>query len=107
MVAKEYPTQQTLDKYGLSRSEFKTIIKAQGGTCPICEKIPSTGRWVIDHQHVKGWKNLPPDERKKFVRGVTCWFCNRNYLAKAITPRKAENIKRYLETYAIRQKRIV
>jgi len=102
-TAKEYPTQATLNKYGLSREEFRTILSHQGGVCPICEKVPSTGRWVIDHQHVKNWKKLPPENRKKYVRGVTCWFCNRNYLAKAMNERKAQNIIIYLEEYAIRQ----
>jgi hypothetical protein len=104
---KEYPTQKTLDKYGLTRLDQKMILEAQGGVCPICEKVPTTGRWVIDHHHVKGWKDMPPEKRKLYVRGITCWFCNRNYLAKAITPRKAENIKRYLENYAIRQARAI
>lgn len=100
---KEYPRDETLQKYGLTRADFKMWLEKQNYVCPICEKAPSTGRWVVDHKHAKGWKDMPPEKRKTFVRGVTCWFCNRNYLAKAITPRKAENIKKYLESYELRQ----
>ncbi len=96
---KEYPTDQTLEKYGLSRDEFKAILKSQDNTCPICEKTPSTGRWNIDHHHVKGWSKMPPEQRKLYVRGVVCWFCNRYYMSKAISIRKAENVAEYLRRY--------
>lgn len=104
---KEYPTQATLNKYGLTREEMRRILERQGYICPICEKTPTTGRWVIDHEHVKGWKKMPSEKRKLYVRGVTCWFCNRNYLAKAMNKRKAKNIIEYLEAYALRQARTI
>jgi hypothetical protein len=93
------PTAGTLNKYGLTADDFIRIIESQNGVCPICEKTPSTGRWNIDHQHVKGWKKMPPEKRKLYVRGIVCWFCNRYYMSKAINPSKAENIKAYLEAF--------
>jgi hypothetical protein len=100
--ALKVPTAGTLNKYGLTAEDFKRIVSEQGGVCPICEKTPSTGRWNIDHYHIKGWKKLPPEKRKLYVRGVVCWFCNRYYMSKAITPRKAENIRRYLDDFLSR-----
>lgn len=106
-MKKKYPTQNTLNKYGLTRPEFNIRLNLQGGTCAICKKIPTTGRWYIDHEHVKNWKNMPPEKRKLYVRGILCYFCNRFYMAKAMTKEKAENIIEYLEDYAIRQKRTI
>jgi len=103
MVAKEFPTQTTLNKFGLTRLDFRMQLEAQGGTCAVCKKIPTTGRWYIDHEHVKNWKKLPPEKRKLYVRGILCYFCNRFYMAKAMTKEKAQNIIIYLEEYAIRQ----
>lgn len=101
----DYPSDATLKKYGLSKQDFAHILTDQDGVCPICGKVPNpskkTGkrRWVIDHMHVKGWKKMPPEKRKQYVRGITCWFCNRNYLAKAMTVDKAYNLAHYLEDF--------
>ena len=102
-----YPTKQTLDKYGLSKRGFWTILESQGWICPVCKTYPKSGRWNIDHEHVKGWKKMPPKERKTYVRGITCWFCNRYYLAKQMSADKAKNVVNYLESYALRQKRVI
>jgi len=93
------PTQKTLDKYGLSVEEWEAILDKQGGVCPICKKVPSTGRWVTDHYHIKGWKNLPPEKRKLYVRGILCWFCNHSYLGRGITLEKATNMVEYLKRF--------
>jgi len=92
------PTKPTLAKYGLSEHEFRLIWLRQGSVCPICSKVPSTGRTNIDHFHIKGWKKLPPEQRKLYVRGVLCWFCNKQYLSRGITLEKARNIVKYLNT---------
>jgi hypothetical protein len=97
------PSKATLKKYGLSEQEWTDILHNQGDVCPICKKVPSTGRWVTDHFHVKGFKKMKPEDKKKYVRGVTCWFCNRNYLAKGITIEKAENIVKYLKAHESRK----
>ncbi len=104
---KKYPTDETLEKYGLSRLDFKMLLESQNGICPVCEKVPSTGRWYIDHEHVKGWKNMPAEKRKLYVRGVLCYFCNRFYLAKAMTKVKAKNIIKYLDDYDIRKNQTI
>lgn len=105
----DYPSDATLKKYGLVRGDFAVILGSQNFVCPICGKVPNpskkTGkrRWVIDHIHVKGWKTMPPETRKTYVRGITCWFCNRNYLAKAMTVEKAQNLVEYLRRFESRK----
>ena len=49
-------------KYGLSESEYRAILAAQGGHCAIC---PSTDRLVVEHNHDTGE-----------VRGIVCNRCN-------------------------------
>ena len=100
-----YPSPGTLHKYGLTLDDFKRILEAQGGICPICGKVPNPSkrdgkiRWVVDHYHRRGWKQLPPEKRKQFVRGICCWFCNKYYLGKAITVEKSKNVTAYLERF--------
>lgn len=66
----------------------------------MCHRQPSSGRLVIDHEHVFGWKRMPPEERRLYVRGLLCFFCNHYYLARGLTVDKAENVVRYLKRYA-------
>ena len=103
LVKKDCPLDATLAKYGLSRPEFKAILERQGNICPICFHIPKTGRWVIDHKHVSGYKKLSPEKRKELVRGITCWYCNRWHLAKGMSIEKADNIIAYLEEFERRK----
>ena len=68
------PQQDTLRKYGLSVSEWLGIAKRQNNVCAVCHKLPENGRLCTDHDHVAGWKHLPSDERKRYVRGLLCYF---------------------------------
>lgn len=98
-----YPTDKTLEKYGLTKKDYKEHWKRHNGFCPICGTRPKNGRFNIDHEHVKGWAKMPPEKRKLFVRGLVCFFCNRYYLARAININKAANIMDYLSEYELRQ----
>ena len=93
------PTKQTLKKYGLSLEEWQNILDRQNGICPICLKIPTTGRFVIDHKHIKGWKNLPAEQRKSYVRGLICWVDNNRVLTKGITAEKLRRAANYLDEW--------
>jgi hypothetical protein len=93
------PSKATLKKYGLSEDEWQKILTRQNGVCAVCEKVPTTGRLCIDHEHVKGWKKLPPEKRALCVRGLLCWSCNFYYVGRGITLGKANNVVRYLERY--------
>jgi hypothetical protein len=93
------PSLATLKKYGLSLIEWEARRIWQKDACAICKKLPKTGRLCIDHEHVKGWKKMPPEQRVKYVRGLLCWVCNHYYCGRGITVGKAKNLVSYLEGY--------
>lgn len=97
------PKPATLRRYGLSLEDWLAILAAQGGACAVCEKVPTTGRLCVDHEHVRGWKKMPPEQRKQYVRGLLCFFCNHYYVGRAITVQKAANVLAYLQAYGARR----
>jgi hypothetical protein len=98
------PSEKTLKKYGLNDLEYAKMFNDQDGACFICGKAPKDGRTLnVDHVHVRGFKKMFPDQRKKFVRGLLCYFCNRFYMAKAMTEEKAIRIIQYLKVYNDKQ----
>ena len=99
------PTQGTLKRYGLAEKEWLGILKKQGGVCAVCKLFPQSGRFVVDHQHVPKWKKMPPEERRKYVRGILCFMCNGKCVNKHMTLEKAVEIVLYLTTYHERIKR--
>jgi hypothetical protein len=90
------PSKLILDKYGLSSQEWEDILHKQGDMCPICKKESKTGRYVTDHFHAKGWKKMSPEQRKLYIRGVTCWWCNKQIIGRGITIEKLQNAINYL-----------
>jgi hypothetical protein len=110
----QVPSVATLKQYGLTRDEWVARLAEQGYVCPICDKKPVCtskrckttephGHMHTEHQHVAGWKKMPPEKRKKYVRGIVCQFCNRFVLARTITLKKARAIVRYLKAYKERR----
>lgn len=97
------PSKTTLTKYGMSLHDWLIIMEAQSGVCPICGNYMK--RPVIDHEHVAGWKKMPPEERKKYVRGVTDWLCNHRVLTRGMNVQRAKNLVMYLENYQQKSKR--
>jgi hypothetical protein len=95
------PSEATLAKYGLTLDEWLGFIPEVEGVkiCRVCEKAPHTGRFVVDHKHVPGWKLKPPAERKRFVRGVICTTCNHYVLTRYGTPLKHRNAALYIEEF--------
>ena len=78
------PSQETLDKYGLTSLEWQAMFVAQDGKCPMCKW------WLIrsdvaypctDHEHVAGYETMPPEQRKLYVRGILCGICSQ-YLGR-------------------------
>jgi hypothetical protein len=51
-------------KYGLTLTEYRTLVKKQRGKCAICKKIPKH-RLYVDHCH-----------DSKRVRALLCRSCN-------------------------------
>jgi hypothetical protein len=97
MTQYQIPSKATLDKYGLSSQEWESILHSQGDVCAICKKESKTGRYVTDHPHVKGYKKLPPEQRKKFVRGILCWWDNKQIVGRGVTIEKLQNAIDYLK----------
>lgn len=93
------PTRATLRKYGWTLDDWKLQVLLQDGTCAVCRKVPSSGRLMLDHAHVKGWSKMKPERRRDYVRGLVCYMCNRFYLARGITIEKARGVLAYLEAY--------
>lgn len=94
------PTPATLRKYGLTESDYVSLWDEQGGCCPLCGRAFSDEvRPVIDHLHVRLWKRMPSDKRKKFVRGLLCIYDNRRMLPKGMTLEKAERVVAYLKRF--------
>ena len=97
------PKKATLRRYGMTAREWRAMLKAQGGVCAVCRTVPKSGRLCTDHEHVKGWKRMPPEERKKWVRGILCFFCNHYYMGRCITVAKARNVLWYLRAFESRR----
>jgi len=95
------PTKRTLDRYGLTDAEWLQLLAGQGWCCAVCKKTGQ--KWNTDHEHVPGWAKLPPDERKRFVRGVLCWFCNKFSVQSNLTAKQAASVAAYLERYEARR----
>jgi hypothetical protein len=119
----EPPLPATLKKYGFGTAErwadaegmtpaeadWSWLLASQGAACGVCERVPNpnkrTGkvRLVVDHEHVRGWKTMPPEQRRLYVRGLVCWVCNHYYLGRGITVAIAGGVLRYLTNYASRR----
>lgn len=83
-----------LKTYGITLAEYERILVAQGGTCAVCHKPPK-GVLHVDHEHVRGWKAMPPWMRRGYVRGLLCFQCNRYRVSKQTTS-TAEATFKYL-----------
>lgn len=90
------PSKATLRKYGLSLEEWLEIYRNQKGCCAICKQPFGEKRINTDHVHVKGWKKMRPENRKKYVRGLLCFTCNRFLVMKGVTKEKLEAAAEYL-----------
>jgi hypothetical protein len=99
----QVPKKATLSKYGLCLAEWQALADSQGGVCYVCEKLTTTGRLCIDHEHVKDWKKLLPEHRKLFVRGLLCYRCNTTFVGRGVTIQRAERVAAYLRLYASRR----
>ena len=93
------PRPETLRKYGLTEADWYALLARQGGVCVVCEKLPSSGRFNVDHDHVPGWKKMPDHLRKLHVRGLLCFFCNKYYVGRCVTAAKSRNVTKYLENH--------
>lgn len=65
-------------KYGLTSKTFDVLFIEQDSCCDICSAVEPGGKgyWHVDHKHVEGIKKLPPEEKRRLVRGILCHNCN-------------------------------
>lgn len=67
-------------KYGISIADYDLMLVAQGGRCAVCRtNRPGKGRnrfFCVDHRHVPGFEQMPPEEKRLRVRGLLCVTCN-------------------------------
>jgi len=96
------PTTATLRKYGLDVRTWDVIGERQHWTCP-CGRKPGTGKFNIDHEHVRQWKAMRPEDRRLYVRGLVCWTCNMFTLAKGATADRLRLLAAYLDRYEERK----
>ena len=97
----QVPKKATLSKYGLSLEEWQEIAARQGYVCAVCKKLTKTGRLCIDHFHAPKWKKMPPEERKKYVRGILCFLCNTTFVGRGVTVDISKGVVAYLEAFEL------
>ena len=56
-------------KWGLSVTDYRALLAATGGRCPICDKVVRS-RWNVDHDH-----------KTMLIHGICCTRCNIGLLA--------------------------
>lgn len=97
------PALTTLRRYGLTVDDWLGLLLAQDWRCPVCHKGSATTLFNTDHDHVPGWKNKTPDERRRYVRGVLCAYCNRRRVNSRMSALEARRIADYLAAYEARR----
>jgi len=76
-----------LRKYGLTLSDYETLLKSQNGCCAACGKDKNTQRdWHVDHCHATGK-----------VRGLLCQRCNLAIGYAKDDPARLRAMAEYLE----------
>lgn len=70
------------------------MLNDQRGVCWICQTLPPSGRLNVDHMHVAKYKQLPPEEKIQYVRGLLCFNCNTTVGKLERTNNKELNRKR-------------
>ncbi|MBL0320710.1 MAG: endonuclease VII domain-containing protein [Alphaproteobacteria bacterium] len=93
--------------YGIRLAEYNEMLASQDGKCGICGKTETGGRifasgkagFAIDHKHVDGYSKMPPEEKRKYVRGLLCVACNNRVLSLLEDVDLVRKAEKYLEKY--------
>lgn len=105
------PSSTTLKKYGLTEELWLNIVKTNDYACPICGRSPPEIKFVIDHEHVRGFNDKrlkkklfdTPDKKRRYCRNIVCANCNLKFLPVGMTSKIAKKLVEYLETYENRK----
>ena len=103
METVKVPTDATLKRHGLDVASWGRILQRQGFACGICGKVPKSRILNIDHQHVRGYKDMPAEQKRRYHRGLLCFQCNRHIVSRVATPAKLRAGAEYLEAYEVRK----
>lgn len=91
------------NKYGITPEEHYELTK---DGCFICGRKDT--RICIDHVHVKGYKQMAPEEKRKYVRSGLCFMCNTGIkcVEKTVDGKRnrkqLEGMVRYFKKYPIK-----
>jgi hypothetical protein len=99
----QYPSTVTLKKYGLTLEEWLELYTREHGECHLCHRVFEPGKRInVDHVHVRGWKDMPPEKRKTFIRGLLCYRCNRFVTMRGVTTELLIQGYHYLRNFEVR-----
>ncbi len=107
------PSPDTMARYGFgygpaalsndAYEDWRLLLLSQGGVCGACGHLPPALRLNVDHEHVRGWKDMPSEKRRLYVRGLLCYMCNHYRLARGATVDNLRGAADYLERYEERK----
>lgn len=95
------PSERTCARYGMDVDGWLALAAAQNWVCPICLRKKRT--YNIDHEHVPGWGKMPPEQRRRYVRGLLCVHCNWKVVHSRLSAVQAQRIAAYLAAYEERR----
>jgi hypothetical protein len=82
-------------RYGITVEEYDEMYAQQLGLCRICHKpFPVLH---IDHKHVDGFELMPPEEKRKYVRGLLCGLDNQAIGLMEEDPARMRSAANYVE----------
>jgi hypothetical protein len=87
------------NSFGITLDEYNEMFEARNGCCEICGRHQShfTKALNVDHFHAKGYSKMKPDQRKRFIRGLLCGFCNRGFYKE--NPETLRKAAEYFERF--------
>lgn len=59
-------------QFGITLDQYELLLESQGGRCAICQRLPRSVRFAVDHNHKTG-----------VIRGLLCSPCNHKILGAA------------------------
>ena len=78
--------------FGITLSDYESMLESQGGTCAICDGHTIEGRSLaVDHDHETGE-----------IRGLLCWHCNVGLGYFRDSPESLRKAACYLESDSVR-----
>jgi hypothetical protein len=105
MTGIKEPTPATLKRHGLTVQQWREMLDRQDGQCSLCPAghLPPSRILNIDHEHVRGYWDMQPERKRRYHRGLVCYWHNKNFLARGATPELFDRAAAYLRAYQERK----